>query len=51
MTNNFQAGDLVMARWPGSRLYYNAKVVTTIIATGEYEVEFENGVTFTLTPK
>ena len=40
-----------MARWPGSRLYYNAMVLTAISATGEYEVEFENGITFTLTPK
>ena len=51
MMNNSQAGDLVMARWPGSRLYYNAQLVTAITGTGEYEVEFENGVTFTLTPK
>merc|ERR1719500_2292914 len=40
-----------MARWPGSRLYYNAQLVDAITGTGEYEVEFENGVTFTLTPK
>merc|ERR1719154_988493 len=40
-----------MARWPGSRLYYNAQLVKALTATGEYEVEFENGVTFTLTPK
>ena len=41
----------MMARWPGSRLYYNAQVISVISATGEYEVEFENGITFTLTPK
>jgi len=50
-TLTYKAGDLVMARWPGSRLYYNAQLVTAITGTGEYEVEFENGVTFTLTPK
>ena len=51
MMPNCQAGDPVMARWPGSRLYYNAQLVKALTSTGEYEVEFENGVTFTLTPK
>ena len=40
-----------MARWPGSRLYYTARVISLSPDTGEYEVEFENGITFTLTSK
>ena len=48
---NYKEGEEVMARWPGSKLYYNAKVQLVRAEDGEYDVEYENGVVFTLTAR
>ena len=47
----YQEGEEVMARWPGSRLYYNATIQLRRPEQGEYDVLYENGVVFTVTPK
>ena len=47
----YKEGEEVMARWPGSRLYYNATVQLVRPEQGEYDVLYENGVVFTVTPK
>jgi len=47
----FEAGEGVMARWPGSKLYYNAKVQLISSEENEYDVEFENGIVFTVGAK
>ena len=28
----FKIGDMALARWPGSKLYYNGKVITFVIS-------------------
>ena len=48
---HYKEGEEVMARWPGSKLYYNAKVQLVRAEDGEYDVEYENGVVFTLTAR
>ena len=40
-----------MARWPGSKLYYQATIQHVRHDLGEYDVIYENGVVFTLAPK
>jgi len=47
----FEGGDEVMAKWPGSKLYYNAKVQIARADENEYDVEFENGIVFTTSAK
>ena len=47
----FEAGDTVMAKWPGSKLYYNAKIQIVRAESNEYDVEFENGIVFTVIAK
>ena len=47
----YKEGEEVMARWPGSRLYYNATIQLRRPEQGEYDVLYENGVVFTVTPK
>eukprot|EP00092_Neocalanus_flemingeri_P014603 GFUD01015753.1.p1 GENE.GFUD01015753.1~~GFUD01015753.1.p1 ORF type:complete len:889 (+),score=228.79 GFUD01015753.1:240-2906(+) len=47
----FEAGDSVMGRWPGSKLYYNAKVQLLRPDEDEYDLEFENGIVFTVAAK
>lgn len=47
----FEVGDVVLARWPGSKLYYNAKVQFVREDDNEYDVEYENGIVFTLAAK
>lgn len=47
----FSVGDGVMARWPGSRLFYNAKVQLVREEDTEYDVEYENGSVFTIAAK
>ena len=42
---------MVRAGWPGSRLYYTATVQQVMADMGQYEVMYENGVVFTVTPK
>jgi len=48
---SFEAGDTVMAKWPGSKLYYNAKIQIVRPESNEYDVEFENGIVFTVAAK
>merc|ERR1719509_635893 len=40
-----------MGRWPGSNLYFKAKVVLVRDEDNEYDVEFSNGTVFTLKAK
>ena len=48
---NYKEGEEVMARWPGSKLYYKARIQLVRPEEGEYDVEYENGVVFTLTAR
>jgi len=47
----YEAGESVMAKWPGSKLYYNAKIQLQRPEENEYDVEFENGIVFTTAAK
>lgn len=44
----FKEGDDVMARWPGSSLFFKAKVTYVREDDGEYDVEYENGTVYTI---
>ena len=48
---NYKEGEDVMARWPGSKLYYTARIQLVRAEEAEYDVEFENGVVFTLSAR
>merc|ERR1711899_85810 len=45
---DFAEGAAVMARWPGSSLFFKAKVTLVREEEQEYDVEFENGTVYTL---
>jgi len=47
----FSVGDVVMARWPGSSLFFKAKVSLVREEDDEYDVEYENGTVYTLRTK
>jgi len=47
----FALGDAVMARWPGSSLFFKAKVTLVREGDDEYDVEYENGTVYTLRSK
>lgn len=47
----FAEGAAVMARWPGSSLFFKAKVNVLREEDDEYDVEFENGTVYTLRAK
>jgi len=47
----FSVGDAVMARWPGSSLFFKAKVTLVREGDDEYDVEYENGTVYTLRSK
>jgi lamin-B receptor len=47
----FGEGAEVMARWPGSSLFFKAKVIMQREEEDEYDVEFENGTVYTLKVK
>jgi len=47
----FSLGDAVMARWPGSSLFFKAKVTLVREGDDEYDVEYENGTVYTLRSK
>jgi len=47
----FAEGDAVMARWPGSSLFFKAKVTLVREADEEYDVEYENGTVYTIRAK
>ena len=48
---DFAEGAAVMARWPGSSLFFKAKVTLLREEEQEYDVEFENGTVYTLKAK
>jgi hypothetical protein len=50
-TMAFAEGDEVMARWPGSSLYFKAKVTMVRVEEDEYDVEYENGTVYTIRAK
>lgn len=50
-TMAFAEGDEVMARWPGSSLFFKAKVTMIRVEEDEYDVEFENGTVYTIRAK
>jgi len=47
----FEEGAEVMARWPGSKLFFKAKVTLVREETDEYDCEFENENVFTIKAK
>jgi len=47
----FSEGDAIMARWPGSSLFFKAKVTLVREADEEYDVEYENGTVYTIRAK
>jgi len=47
----FEEGAEVMARWPGSSLFFKAKVTLLREDEDEYDVEFENETVFTIKAK
>lgn len=47
----FEEGNEVMARWPGSSLYFKAKVTLVRPDEDEYDVEYENGTVYTIRAK
>merc|ERR1711963_394253 len=48
---DFAEGAAVMARWPGSSLFFKAKVTLVREEDDEYDVEYENGTVYTLRSK
>jgi lamin-B receptor len=50
-TMAFAEGDEVMARWPGSSLFFKAKVTMVREEEDEYDVEYENGTVYTIRAK
>ena len=50
-TMAFAEGDEVMARWPGSSLFFKAKVTMVRVEEDEYDVEYENGTVYTIRAK
>jgi len=47
----YSEGAEVMARWPGSSLYFKAKVNYVRPEDNEYDVEYENGTIYTIKAK
>eukprot|EP00092_Neocalanus_flemingeri_P034652 GFUD01037694.1.p1 GENE.GFUD01037694.1~~GFUD01037694.1.p1 ORF type:complete len:624 (-),score=156.46 GFUD01037694.1:628-2499(-) len=47
----FAEGDEVMARWPGSSLFFKSKVTMVREEEDEYDVEYENGTVYTIRAK
>ncbi|XP_023339913.1 delta(14)-sterol reductase isoform X1 [Eurytemora carolleeae] len=47
----FKDGDEVMARWPGSSLFFKAKISFVREDDDEYDVEYENGTVYTIKAK
>ena len=48
---DFEEGDAVMARWPGTALYFKSKVTYVRDDDNEYDVQFEDGTIYTLKAK
>jgi len=47
----FTEGDAIMAKWPGTNLYFNAKVTFVRDEDNEYDVQYEDGTVFTIKAK
>lgn len=47
----FSEGNNVMARWPGTSLYFKAKVTFVRDDDNEYDVQYEDGTVFTIKAK
>merc|ERR1719458_2247033 len=47
----FDEGDDIMARWPGTSLYFKAKVNFVRDDDNEYDVQYEDGTIFTIKAK
>ncbi len=45
---DFNEGDSVMAKWPGTSLYFKAKVTFVRDDDNEYDVQYEDGTIFTI---
>ncbi len=48
---DFEEGDAVMARWPGTQLFFKSKVTYVRDEDNEYDVQFEDGTVYTLKAK
>lgn len=48
---DFEEGQAVMARWPGTALYFKSKVTYVRDDDNEYDVQFEDGTIYTLKAK
>jgi lamin-B receptor len=48
---DFEEGDNVMARWPGTTLFFKSKVTYVREDDNEYDVQFEDGTVYTLKAK
>ena len=44
----FAEDESVMARWPGSSLFFKAKINFVREDDNEYDVEYENGTVYTI---
>jgi len=47
----FTEGDAVMAKWPGTNLFFHAKVTFVRDEDNEYDVQYEDGTIFTIKAK
>lgn len=50
-TMDFDENEKVMARWPGTNLFFKAKVTFVRDDDNQYDITFEDGTTFTLKAK
>jgi hypothetical protein len=42
-TGHFDVGEVVMARWPGSKLWYEAVVLSTNYEEDQFQLRFPDG--------
>jgi len=47
----FEEGDEVMAKWPGTALFFKSKVTYVRAEDNEYDIQFEDGTVYTLKAK
>jgi protein-S-isoprenylcysteine O-methyltransferase Ste14 len=47
----FEEGDEVMAKWPGTALFFKSKVTYVRSDDNEYDIQFEDGTVYTLKAK
>lgn len=48
---DFEEGDEVMAKWPGTALFFKSKVTYVRTEDNEYDIQFEDGTVYTLKAK